>query len=187
MYISRPENIVTGNIHSMHRASVILPGTIMRLNGAHQTHRSSPFVWTDMPRAVPHDPLSSLVTTNTNALVTSTFTACERCPSASDCKNAGNSPTIHRTHKKKHKSGASLEKHQASDTQTPLTLSSGSSSSESDVSDEDSETELQRTTHKSSEVDKSRKKKRRRCWEGYEPVPGKTPYAPGSCRPVNRD
>ena len=23
-----------------------------------------------------------------------------------------------------------------------------------------------------------------RCWTGYEPVPGKEPYSPGSCRPA---
>lgn len=23
-----------------------------------------------------------------------------------------------------------------------------------------------------------------RCWDGYEPVPGKKPYSPGSCKPV---
>ena len=23
-----------------------------------------------------------------------------------------------------------------------------------------------------------------RCWEGYEPVPGKEPYSDGSCRPA---
>jgi hypothetical protein len=25
-------------------------------------------------------------------------------------------------------------------------------------------------------------KKSERCWKGYEPVPGKEPYSPGSCR-----
>lgn len=25
-------------------------------------------------------------------------------------------------------------------------------------------------------------KKEERCWQGYEPVPGKEPYSPGSCR-----
>lgn len=27
----------------------------------------------------------------------------------------------------------------------------------------------------------------KRCWEGYEPVPGKKPYAPGSCRKIGSD
>lgn len=27
------------------------------------------------------------------------------------------------------------------------------------------------------------KKKKSRCWKGYEPVPGKEPYSKGSCRP----
>lgn len=26
-----------------------------------------------------------------------------------------------------------------------------------------------------------------RCWEGYEPVPGKEPYSPGSCQPKSQD
>ena len=26
-------------------------------------------------------------------------------------------------------------------------------------------------------------KRLNRCWDGYEPVPGKEPYSPGSCRP----
>ena len=26
----------------------------------------------------------------------------------------------------------------------------------------------------------------KRCWEGYEPVPGKEPYEKGSCRPVKK-
>jgi hypothetical protein len=25
-----------------------------------------------------------------------------------------------------------------------------------------------------------------RCWPGYEPVPGKKPYSPGSCRPMSK-
>ncbi len=29
---------------------------------------------------------------------------------------------------------------------------------------------------------KPRKKKSGRCWQGYEPVPGKKPYSSGSCR-----
>jgi hypothetical protein len=24
-----------------------------------------------------------------------------------------------------------------------------------------------------------------RCWDGYEPVPGKTPYSKGSCRKIS--
>ncbi len=24
------------------------------------------------------------------------------------------------------------------------------------------------------------------CWSGYEPVPGKKPYSPGSCRPMSK-
>jgi len=30
---------------------------------------------------------------------------------------------------------------------------------------------------------KKNKKKKGRCWDGYEPVPGKKPYSKGSCRP----
>ncbi len=30
--------------------------------------------------------------------------------------------------------------------------------------------------------DKKKKKKKGRCWEGYEPTPGKEPYSDGSCR-----
>ena len=29
---------------------------------------------------------------------------------------------------------------------------------------------------------KKKKKKKGRCWEGYEPTPGKEPYSDGSCR-----
>jgi len=29
----------------------------------------------------------------------------------------------------------------------------------------------------------SKKKKKGRCWKGYEPTPGKEPYSKGSCRP----
>ena len=29
-----------------------------------------------------------------------------------------------------------------------------------------------------------KKTKKGRCWTGYEPVPGKTPYSPGSCRKI---
>tara|TARA_Y100000748_G_scaffold212028_1_gene177834 strand:+ start:271 stop:549 length:279 start_codon:yes stop_codon:yes gene_type:complete len=29
---------------------------------------------------------------------------------------------------------------------------------------------------------KDKKKKKGRCWEGYEPTPGKEPYSDGSCR-----
>lgn len=28
----------------------------------------------------------------------------------------------------------------------------------------------------------AKKKSKDRCWTGYEPVPGKKPYSPGSCR-----
>ena len=38
---------------------------------------------------------------------------------------------------------------------------------------------------KMAKVKKSRKKKtkkRGRCWKGYKPTPGKTPYSKGSCR-----
>jgi hypothetical protein len=27
----------------------------------------------------------------------------------------------------------------------------------------------------------------KRCWEGYEPVPGKEPYSKGSCRPKSKE
>lgn len=27
----------------------------------------------------------------------------------------------------------------------------------------------------------------KRCWEGYEPTPGKKPYEKGSCQPVKKD
>lgn len=27
----------------------------------------------------------------------------------------------------------------------------------------------------------------KRCWEGYEPTPGKKPYEEGSCQPVKKD
>lgn len=30
---------------------------------------------------------------------------------------------------------------------------------------------------------KAEKKKKGRCWKGYEPVPGKEPYSKGSCKP----
>ena len=34
-----------------------------------------------------------------------------------------------------------------------------------------------------SKKNKSKKKKKKgRCWEGYEPTPGKEPYSDGSCR-----
>ena len=31
-----------------------------------------------------------------------------------------------------------------------------------------------------------KKKKKGRCWEGYEPTPGKEPYSDDSCRPVSK-
>jgi len=31
-----------------------------------------------------------------------------------------------------------------------------------------------------------KKKTKDRCWSGYEPVPGKKAYSPGSCRPVKK-
>tara|TARA_E500000331_G_C17182952_1_gene681348 strand:- start:154 stop:318 length:165 start_codon:yes stop_codon:yes gene_type:complete len=33
---------------------------------------------------------------------------------------------------------------------------------------------------------KKNKKKKTRCWKGYEPVPGKKPYSDDSCRPVKK-
>tara|TARA_R100001509_G_C4690879_1_gene156790 strand:+ start:88 stop:195 length:108 start_codon:yes stop_codon:yes gene_type:complete len=30
------------------------------------------------------------------------------------------------------------------------------------------------------------KKKKGRCWPGYAPVKGKTPYSPGSCKKINK-
>lgn len=29
-------------------------------------------------------------------------------------------------------------------------------------------------------------KKQTRCWDGYEPVPGKKPFAKGSCKPKSK-
>lgn len=36
---------------------------------------------------------------------------------------------------------------------------------------------------KQAAAKKDDRKKKGRCWEGYEPVPGKEPYSEGSCRP----
>jgi hypothetical protein len=38
------------------------------------------------------------------------------------------------------------------------------------------------TTKKAAPKKKTTAKKQTRCWEGYEPVPGKKPYSKGSCR-----
>lgn len=35
-------------------------------------------------------------------------------------------------------------------------------------------------------ADSEEKKMDKRCWEGYEPTPGKKPYSKGSCRPVKK-
>jgi len=36
---------------------------------------------------------------------------------------------------------------------------------------------------KNDSTDAAKKQKGGRCWTGYEPVPGKKAYSPGSCRP----
>ena len=33
-------------------------------------------------------------------------------------------------------------------------------------------------------ISEMNKEAKGRCWDGYEPVPGKEPYSPGSCQPV---
>lgn len=38
-------------------------------------------------------------------------------------------------------------------------------------------------TKKSKKSSSPAKKKTSRCWEGYEPTPGKKPGAKGSCKP----
>lgn len=35
-----------------------------------------------------------------------------------------------------------------------------------------------------SRISEMSKEAKGRCWDGYEPVPGKEPYSPDSCRPV---
>jgi len=47
-----------------------------------------------------------------------------------------------------------------------------------------SETEGGSKKDKSKKKDKKDKKEKKkgRCWEGYEPTPGKAPYSDGSCR-----
>jgi len=42
---------------------------------------------------------------------------------------------------------------------------------------------LARRERKSNKVEEGLQKKKSRCWSGYEPTPGVTPFAKGSCRP----
>ena len=37
---------------------------------------------------------------------------------------------------------------------------------------------------KRSKPKRSKRSKRSRCWRGYKPVPGKKPYAKGSCKKI---